>query len=215
MTSSGKRVLCVCRDCDWRARERSGVAVSWLENSICGKQPPRASADPSHSQSNSRSETRLLHRVTGLSLLLIQNPSLARHSVSLSSESVWPPTIKPQLSPTSPPSDSVRPSDSFSLPLTHISLPPSPSPSSTDPPTALPDHDMYTSKDNVTPVPEDEQKMQTYIQDRRVIGVRLFLFLSLPAVLSLTSYLPRPDLSFSHPIRHPVRPPRPTSAPQT
>lgn len=74
---------------------------------------------------------------------------------------------------------------------------------------------MYTSKDNVTPVPEDEQKMQTYIQDRRVIGVRLFLFLSLPALLSLTSYLPRPDLSFSHPIRYPVRPSRPTSAPQT
>ncbi|RPD60720.1 3-deoxy-7-phosphoheptulonate synthase [Lentinus tigrinus ALCF2SS1-6] len=30
---------------------------------------------------------------------------------------------------------------------------------------------MYrASKDNVTPVPEDEQKMETYIQDRRVIG---------------------------------------------
>ncbi|KAL4246858.1 Phospho-2-dehydro-3-deoxyheptonate aldolase [Abortiporus biennis] len=37
---------------------------------------------------------------------------------------------------------------------------------------ALPDHDMYTSKgqENVTPVPEDSEKMQIYIQDRRVIG---------------------------------------------
>ena len=26
---------------------------------------------------------------------------------------------------------------------------------------------------NVTPVPEDTEKMQIYIQDRRVIGVRL------------------------------------------
>ena len=74
---------------------------------------------------------------------------------------------------------------------------------------------MHLPQETVTPVPEDEQKMQTYIQDRRVIGVRLFLFLSLPALLSLTSYLPRPDLSFSHPIPYPVRPSRPTSAPQT
>ncbi|KAI0717679.1 hypothetical protein C8T65DRAFT_640436 [Cerioporus squamosus] len=34
----------------------------------------------------------------------------------------------------------------------------------------MPDHDMYASKDNVTPFPEDDQKMQGYIQDRRVIG---------------------------------------------
>ncbi|TBU30893.1 3-deoxy-7-phosphoheptulonate synthase [Dichomitus squalens] len=34
----------------------------------------------------------------------------------------------------------------------------------------LPEHDMYTSKDNVTPVPEDQQDIQGYIQDRRVIG---------------------------------------------
>ena len=55
MASSGKRVLCVCRDCDWRARERSGVAVSWLENSICGKQPPRSERRPK-SQSEQQSE---------------------------------------------------------------------------------------------------------------------------------------------------------------
>lgn len=37
----------------------------------------------------------------------------------------------------------------------------------------LPDHDMYlATKNDVTPVPEDGEKMQTYIQDRRVIGVR-------------------------------------------
>ena len=34
---------------------------------------------------------------------------------------------------------------------------------------------MFPSKDTVTPVPDDQQKMQTYIQDRRVIGVRLSL----------------------------------------
>ncbi|KAI0944434.1 hypothetical protein AcW1_002147 [Taiwanofungus camphoratus] len=34
----------------------------------------------------------------------------------------------------------------------------------------LPDHDMYKSNDTVTPVPEDTDKIQTYIQDRRVIG---------------------------------------------
>ncbi|RDX44070.1 3-deoxy-7-phosphoheptulonate synthase [Lentinus brumalis] len=34
----------------------------------------------------------------------------------------------------------------------------------------MPDHDTYSSKDNVTPVPEDEQKLQGYLQDRRVIG---------------------------------------------
>lgn len=32
---------------------------------------------------------------------------------------------------------------------------------------------MYlATKNDVTPVPEDGEKMQTYIQDRRVIGVR-------------------------------------------
>ena len=61
---------------------------------------------------------------------------------------------------------------------------------------------MYTSKDIVTPVPEDEQKMQTYIQDRRVIGVRLSCSIasSLPSspILSRLPSLPRPSPSLSH-----------------
>lgn len=44
------------------------------------------------------------------------------------------------------------------------------------PPThpALPPQDFHPSdggEDNITPVPEDEEKIQTYIEDRRVIGV--------------------------------------------
>lgn len=45
----------------------------------------------------------------------------------------------------------------------------------------MPDHDTYSSKDNVTPVPEDEQKLQGYLQDRRVIGVRLSLPIFAPS----------------------------------
>ncbi|OBZ74989.1 Phospho-2-dehydro-3-deoxyheptonate aldolase, tyrosine-inhibited [Grifola frondosa] len=41
---------------------------------------------------------------------------------------------------------------------------------------SLPEHDMYTNTDNVTPVPEDAEKMHAYIQDRRVIGVCLRSF---------------------------------------
>lgn len=41
-------------------------------------------------------------------------------------------------------------------------------------PPALPPQDFYPSDggaDNITPVPDDEEKIQTYIEDRRVIGV--------------------------------------------
>ncbi len=44
---------------------------------------------------------------------------------------------------------------------------------------------MYSPKDNVTPVPEDELKMEAYIQDRRVIGVRDHLL----SLLHCASYL--------------------------
>ena len=33
--------------------------------------------------------------------------------------------------------------------------------------------DIKTPTDDITPVPEDNETLQTYIQDRRVIGVSL------------------------------------------
>ncbi|CAL1698002.1 unnamed protein product [Somion occarium] len=86
---------------------------------------------------------------------------------------------------------------------------------------AVPDQNMFQNHENdVTPVPEDDEKIQVYIQDRRVIGVRSMIFpsslhhvplgpcqcyncLSLP---SLTSFVPQYDpLVQPALLRHEIR----------